>query len=76
LHFGTFLWLAYPIFCLSCCLKLAQWVLLGPAILYMWCETAYPSFMLGNWWELPRRCILPRRNFPDETPQNKTAQRL
>lgn len=64
-NFGTFLWLAYPVFCLVCCLKLAQpafaqalfisqAVLLVPALLYMWCEVAYLCFMLRNWRELPR----------------------
>lgn len=62
---GTFLWLAYPVFCLVSCLTLAQpalaqplliaqLVLLVPALLYMWCELAYLCFMLRNWRELPR----------------------
>ena len=64
-HFGTFLWLAYPVFCLVSCLKLAQplggwwletaqWVLVVPALLYMWCETAYLGFILRNWREPSR----------------------
>jgi len=63
--FGTLLWLAYPLFCLACCLKLAQplyatmfsalqGALLLPALLYVWCETAYLCFILRNWRELPR----------------------
>ncbi|MEY2879990.1 MAG: hypothetical protein RLZZ15_2370 [Verrucomicrobiota bacterium] len=65
-RFGTVLWLAYPLFCLTCCLHLAQprfgsalfaieAILLIPALLYMWCETAYLCFILRNWRELPRR---------------------
>jgi phosphatidylglycerophosphate synthase len=64
--FGTFLWLTYPAFCLVCCLRLAQpafgtallaaqTILLLPALLYVWCETAYLCFILGQWRELPRK---------------------
>jgi phosphatidylglycerophosphate synthase len=61
-HFGTFLWLAYPCFCLASCLKLAEpshshWLasaqlaLLVPALLYIWCELAYLIFILKRWRE-------------------------
>lgn len=64
--FGTFLWLAYPLFCLVSCLRLAQpafapalqfaqAALLVPALLYVWCEVAYLCFLLRNWRELPRK---------------------
>ena len=63
--FGTLLWLAYPFFSVISCLKLAQprfgheleiaqLVLFVPALLYMWCETAYLCFMLRNWREPAR----------------------
>lgn len=63
--FGTLLWLAYPFFCVVSCLKLAQpqfapafdlaqTILFGPAILYVWCETAYLCFILRNWREPAR----------------------
>ena len=63
--FGTFLWLAYPLFCLVSCLRLAQpalarplelaqLALLVPALLYAWCESAYLCFILRNWREPAR----------------------
>lgn len=67
--FGSFLWLAYPVFALAWCVDLAwsgqpgpvtttlhvlEWGLLGPAALYAWCELAYVTFILGEWREAPR----------------------
>lgn len=64
--FGTFLWLAYPVFSLLVCVDLslagqstlvqqafffAEAILLLPAILYLWCELACFVFILKSWHE-------------------------
>jgi len=67
--FGTFLWLAYPIYAVSCCLDLSwkirspttdfllsysEKLLFIPAIMYIWCELAQFICLLNNWME-PKR---------------------
>jgi len=76
--FGTFLWLAYPIFALAWCLDLSwpvksdatrvalravELLLLAPAVLYVWCELASLWFIVSNWQEAPRRSA--SRTFAD-----------
>ena len=68
--FGTFLWLAYPVFVLACCLDLslsdpapliigilrcAEYLLAVPALLYLWCELAAGAFIISCWLEVPRQ---------------------
>lgn len=68
--FGTFLWLAYPIFSLLVCVDLslttqstlaqqvfviAEALLLIPAFLYLWCELACFVFILKSWHEPARK---------------------
>ncbi len=68
--FGTSLWLAYPLFTLACCLDLSwpvrqattfyllrgsELLLALPAVLYMWCESAWLAFILKQWREAARR---------------------
>ncbi len=72
-RFGTFLWLAFPVFSLACCLDLswperspvtgqflrdAEYLLAGPAVLYVWCELAYAWFIIKRWTEAPRNSEL------------------
>jgi phosphatidylglycerophosphate synthase len=67
--FGTLLWLAYPVVALAWCVDLAwsphpapagtilhvlEWGALAPAVLYVWCEFAYVTFILQEWREAPR----------------------
>jgi phosphatidylglycerophosphate synthase len=67
--FGTLLWLSYPVVALAWCVDLAwsshpgpagtilrvlEWGLLAPAVLYVWCELAYVAFILEEWREAPR----------------------
>jgi phosphatidylglycerophosphate synthase len=67
---GTFLWLAWPVFSLCNCvdlswptraplsatlLQVTEYALFVPAVLYLWCELAYLSVMVGSWTEAPRR---------------------
>ena len=69
--FGTFLWLAYPVFSLLVCVDLSlagqspllqqvfsvsESLLLLPAILYLWCELACFVFILKSWHE-PARSV-------------------
>lgn len=71
--FGTFLWLAYPVFSLLVCVDLslsgqsnlvqqafffAEAILLLPAILYLWCELACFVFILKNWHEPTRAGVV------------------
>jgi phosphatidylglycerophosphate synthase len=55
--FGNALWLAYPICILAFCLGLntAGWCLIGPALLYLWCELSWTVFIIGNWTEPARQ---------------------
>jgi phosphatidylglycerophosphate synthase len=54
--FGNALWLAYPLCVLAFCLRLntAGWLLLAPAVLYLWCELAWTVFILASWAEPAR----------------------
>jgi len=71
-HMGTFLWLAYPIFSMACCLDLAwgankgifltyllkttEYTMFIPTILYGWCELAYLVHIMDKWTE-PRQDV-------------------
>jgi len=71
-NLGTFLWLAYPIYSMACCLdlawgadksyalnyllKLTEWSMLIPTILYGWCELAYLVHIMDHWSE-PRQDV-------------------
>jgi len=66
-QFGTFLWLAYPIYCLASCLdlsygeeslavlKFTRYSMFVPAILYIWCEAAVLAHDILYWTEDGRR---------------------
>lgn len=77
---GTFLWLAYPLFGVVCCLDYSwpvrsdltsaflHWSEVGlvvPAILYLWCELAYVMFIIEKWREAPRSAV---RHPYDDSP--------
>src|SRR4051794_35450062 len=69
---GTFLWLAYPIYSMACCLDLSwgadksqllasllqitEWTMFIPTIMYGWCELAYLVHMMDHWTE-PRQSV-------------------
>lgn len=67
--FGTFLWLAYPLYCVVCCWEICfkdaaptfrtlfmlnQKLLFVPAVMYIWCEAAYGSAVILRWTEPSR----------------------
>eukprot|EP00759_Apiculatamorpha_spiralis_P024772 PhF_6_TR27968/c0_g1_i1/m.41336 len=67
--FGTFLWLAYPVYVVFKCWELSfpqagsfyqtlfllnNTCLMVPSILYIWCEAAYGSSIISRWTELSR----------------------
>jgi len=69
-NLGTFLWLAYPVYSVACCLDLSWkvrgesldvvfvWVrffLFVPAVMYIWCELAQLIVLLNNWIEPNRQ---------------------
>lgn len=73
-HVGTFLWLAYPIFCLARILHLSwpersaltgfllyltQLALFVPSLMYLWNEAAQCALVLSQWSE-------PRRKYDNE----------
>lgn len=71
-NLGTFLWLAYPIYSMACCLDLAwgadksaalqliltatEYAMFVPTVMYGWCELAYCVHILDHWSE-PRQDI-------------------
>jgi len=70
-HLGTFLWLAYPIFSMACCLdcswpersvithillKACEWLFFIPSLMYGWCELAYFVHIMDHWRE-PRQDV-------------------
>lgn len=74
--FGTFLWLAYPFYCVACCLDLSwkerseltgfildimEKALFIPAIMYIWCEFGQLNLILNNWTE-------PKRDYTKSQP--------
>jgi len=68
-QFGTFLWLAYPIYCLACCLDLSygvgnslmltvtKYTMFVPSVLYIWDEAAVLVHDIQGWTEDGRRSL-------------------
>jgi len=75
------LWLAYPLYCVACCLDLSWPVrsaitdltlhqmkvfLFIPAVMYIWCELAQLIVLLNNWMEPKRNNYRPQPIFNDD----------
>ncbi len=78
---GTFLWLAYPFYAVTCCLDLTWTVrspltdiilkntesfLFIPAVMYIWCELAQFIVLLNNWLEPKRTNTKPQPIYTDD----------
>eukprot|EP00742_Colponemidia_sp_Colp-10_P004921 GILJ01005255.1.p1 GENE.GILJ01005255.1~~GILJ01005255.1.p1 ORF type:complete len:499 (-),score=67.65 GILJ01005255.1:164-1516(-) len=86
-HFGTFLWLAYPVYSVLRILEhiygpdspfafvflLNNYLLYVPSVMYIWCEAAYGAHIISSWTE-PSRKVKPGQAdiIYDDSPRGLT----